>query len=229
MVGGLPGKPFVFMEFEQGGGVLELAVLPLAALGLDGSELNEGLFEEVGDAMAVQAEVAEGLNRGLGRRWGLGVHGLGEQIGFEKRHALETPSGVGEFVDEMVFGGGGRFVLIEELLDMELEGGEVLGGQKRSARGEAMSEGVERGAPPRRPARIVWRCPPPGPLRSRGPEIARGRPGRAASLLEVVDREESEGGGRDVTEDGSFVRRGVDGAREVRAQGNLLEGNYPSV
>ena len=69
-----------------------------------------------------------------------------EQLGLEERDAVETPSGVGDFVDELSFGGGGGDVLIEKLLDVALVGFEVFGGQDGGAGGEAMAEGVERGA-----------------------------------------------------------------------------------
>ncbi len=59
MVGGLPGKAFVFMEFEDGGGVPELAALVLAALELDVAELVEGLLELAREAGAVEAEAGE--------------------------------------------------------------------------------------------------------------------------------------------------------------------------
>jgi hypothetical protein len=45
---------------------------------------------------------------------------LGEQPGFEEWDAVEAPGGVGDFVDELGFGGGGGFVLIEKLLDVAL-------------------------------------------------------------------------------------------------------------
>ena len=38
MVGGFPGLLFVLIEFEQGGGVFEVALLTLGALGLDLAE-----------------------------------------------------------------------------------------------------------------------------------------------------------------------------------------------
>jgi hypothetical protein len=39
MVGGLPRNAFMFMKFEDCGGVFELAAFVDAALGLDGAEL----------------------------------------------------------------------------------------------------------------------------------------------------------------------------------------------
>ena len=76
----------------------------------------------------------------------MGVGVLGEQLGFEERDAVEAPGGVGDFVDELSLGGGGGLVLIEKLLDVALVGVGVLGGQDGGAGGEAMAEGVERGA-----------------------------------------------------------------------------------
>ena len=71
---------------------------------------------------------------------------MGEQLGFEEWDAVEAPRGVGDFVDELSLRGVGGGVLIEKLLDVALVGVGVLGGQDCGARGEAMAEGVERGA-----------------------------------------------------------------------------------
>ena len=74
------------------------------------------------------------------------VGGAGEEVGFEERDAVEAPGGVGEFLDELGFGGGGGLVFVEELLAVALVGGGVFGGQDGGAAGEAVAEGVERGA-----------------------------------------------------------------------------------
>ena len=59
MVGGLPGDSFVFMEFEEGGGVVELAALAVAAVGLDVAEGGERFLELAGEAVALEVEVGE--------------------------------------------------------------------------------------------------------------------------------------------------------------------------
>jgi len=51
MFGGIPGNSFVFVEFEEGGGVAEVALLAVAALGLDGAELGERSLELAGEAL----------------------------------------------------------------------------------------------------------------------------------------------------------------------------------
>jgi hypothetical protein len=89
------------MAQEEFGGFGELAALQAAALFLDFAELIEGFLELAGEARAVQAE------RGELRDQGLGVGVLGEQLGFEERDAVEAPGGVGDFVDQLSFGGGG--------------------------------------------------------------------------------------------------------------------------
>jgi hypothetical protein len=71
---------------------------------------------------------------------------LGEQLGFEERDAVEAPSGVGDFVDQLSLGGCGGGVLIEKLLDVALVGFGVLGGQDSGAGSETMAESVQRGA-----------------------------------------------------------------------------------
>ena len=69
---------------------------------------------------------------------------MGEQFGFEGRDAVEAPGGVGDFVDQLSFGGGGGFVLIEKLLDVALIGVGVLSGQDGGAGGETVAERVLR-------------------------------------------------------------------------------------
>jgi hypothetical protein len=93
MVAGLPGKAFVFMEFEQLGGVAEVAALLVAAVVLDGAELIERSLELAGEAGAVESESGDGLDGGLGRE--IGRCGFVEQAGFEERDAVEAPGGVG--------------------------------------------------------------------------------------------------------------------------------------
>jgi hypothetical protein len=99
MIGGLPGNSFLFMEFEEGGGVSELAALALVALGLDVEELVERFLELAGEALALDAEAVEEA---------MGVEdaevGAREKVGFEERDAVEAPGGVDEFVDELGFG-----------------------------------------------------------------------------------------------------------------------------
>jgi hypothetical protein len=59
MVGGLPGNSFLFMEFEEGGGVSEVAALSLVAFGLDIEELVESFLKLAGEALALDAEAVE--------------------------------------------------------------------------------------------------------------------------------------------------------------------------
>ena len=55
MVGRLPRNSFVFVEFEEGGGVFEVAALALGAVGLDVAERVEGLLKLAGEALALDA------------------------------------------------------------------------------------------------------------------------------------------------------------------------------
>jgi hypothetical protein len=55
MVGGLPGNAFVFMEFQQIGGIAEVVTLLLTAFGLEVAELAEGVLELAGEAGAVES------------------------------------------------------------------------------------------------------------------------------------------------------------------------------
>ena len=54
---------------------------------------------------------------------------MGEQLCFEEWDAVETPGGVGDFVNQLSFGDGGGSVLIDELLDVAILGFRVLSGQ----------------------------------------------------------------------------------------------------
>ena len=119
---------------------VEMAALLAAALLLDVLEVLDGLLELAGEARAVEAQPGEE------RDLGLGVGGLGEQVGFEEWNAVEAPGGVGDFVDELTFGSVGGFVLGEKLLEVELVGFGVLCGQDSGAGCEAMAESVLRRA-----------------------------------------------------------------------------------
>src|ERR1700689_2270265 len=101
MLGGLPRNSFVFVEFEDGGGVLEVATLALGAVSLDFTERVKAFLELAGEALVVQAEGGEGavgvddveVNPGL---FGGRVGGAVEEGGFERGDAVDTPGGVGD-------------------------------------------------------------------------------------------------------------------------------------
>jgi hypothetical protein len=102
MIGGIPGDSAVFVEFEEGGGVLKIAALGLRAGGLDLAEFVEALLELAGQALALDAEVREKA---------MGVDdiecdflierdrsgGAREHFGFKQRDSIEAPGGVGDF------------------------------------------------------------------------------------------------------------------------------------
>ena len=93
----------------------------------------QGLLELAGEAIAVYAEFGNGFGGidDVEQHAGCFVGGIGgalEQIGFEEGDAVEAPSGVGEFLDELEFGGGGGFVFVMELLAVLLiRGGSSVG------------------------------------------------------------------------------------------------------
>jgi hypothetical protein len=138
----------VFVEFEEGGGVLELAALGLGAVGLDLAELIEALLELTGKALALDAEVGD---EAMGvddiecdfpiERDGSG--GAREHFGFEQRDAVEAPGSVGDFRDELRFGGSGGLVFVEEAAAMVGVGGRVFGGEDGGSGGQAVAQGVE--------------------------------------------------------------------------------------
>jgi hypothetical protein len=127
--------------------LLEVALLLAAALELEVAELVHGLLELAGEPRVVQAEGGEGavgvddieFDTSLLGGW---VGGAVEEGGFEEWDAVEAPGGVGEFLGELGFGGGGGLVFVEELAAVELVGGGILGGEDGRMAGEAVSEGV---------------------------------------------------------------------------------------
>ena len=137
----------MFMEFEESRGLFEVTLLLVVALGLDFAELVQRFLELAGEPVGVQAERGEGamgvddieVDTSL-RGWWIG--GAIEERGFERGDAIETPGGVGEFLDELGFGGSGGSIFVEELAAVELVGGGVLGSEDRGAAGESGGEGV---------------------------------------------------------------------------------------
>src|SRR5580704_3632585 len=133
MIGGLPRNFFVFVEFEEGGGIFESAALALGTVGLDVTERVHGFLKLAGEPLVVHAEGGEGavgvddieVNPGLVVGW---VGGAVEEGGFEERDAVDAPSGVGEFLNELRFSGSGRLVFVEEAAAMGVERGPVFGG-----------------------------------------------------------------------------------------------------
>ena len=151
MVGGFPGLLFVLIEFQQRGGVSEVAALAILALGLDLAQFVEGFLELARQARALHVEAGDEavgvdyikIDTGLlaGR-----IGCASEQVGFEQRDAIEAPGGVDQFLDELSFGRGGGPIILEELAAVGFVGGGVLGGQDDGLGGEAVADGVERGA-----------------------------------------------------------------------------------
>src|ERR1017187_5430287 len=131
MIGGLPRNSFVFVKFEDGGGVFELAALVLGAVELDIAELIERLLELAGEAGAVQSEAGEepvGVDDVEGGGLGAGGWGLSarEDIGFQERDPIYAPGCVGELLDQLGFGCGGGLVFVDELAAVALVCGRVL-------------------------------------------------------------------------------------------------------
>src|ERR1700722_8372465 len=150
MIGGLPGNPFVFVQFEQSGGVFEFAALALDALSLHFAEFVQAFLELAGETLALNAEVGEEamgvddvkFDGGLLGGW---IGSAGEQVGFEERDAIEAPGGVGELLDELGFGGSGGSVFVEEAAAMGVEGRLVFGRKDGGGGGQAMAQRIQRG------------------------------------------------------------------------------------
>ena len=126
MIGGLPRNSFVFVEFEEGGGVLEVATFAFGAVRLDFAEVVHSLLELAREPLVVQAESGEGavgvddveVDPPLIGGW---VGGAIEEGGFERGDAVEAPGGVGEFLGELGLGGGCGLVFVEEAAAMGVE------------------------------------------------------------------------------------------------------------
>ena len=103
MRGGLPGNSFVLVEFEEGGGVSEIAALAVGAVGLDRAKGVEA-FLELDEAMGVD-DVG----------WWLVIGGWWL---------------VGELLDELGFGGRGGLVFVDEAAAMVLIDGRGFGGEE---------------------------------------------------------------------------------------------------
>jgi hypothetical protein len=74
-----------------------------------------------------------------------GSGGAREDVGFKERDAVETPGSVGDFCDELRFGGSGGLVFVEEAAAMGVIGGGIFGGEDGGSGGEAVAQGVEGG------------------------------------------------------------------------------------
>ena len=59
MVGGFPGLLFVLVEFQQCGGVSEVAALAVLALGLDLAQFVEGFLELARQARTLQVDAGD--------------------------------------------------------------------------------------------------------------------------------------------------------------------------
>ena len=70
------------------------------------------------------------------------VGGAGEEFGFEARDTVETPGGVGEFLDQLGFGGSLGLVFVVEIATVALVSGGVLGRQDRGSACEAVLERI---------------------------------------------------------------------------------------
>src|SRR5580704_6215541 len=79
----------------------------------------------------------------FGRDWG---GGAGQDFGFEKRDAVEAPGGVGEFGDELGFGGRRGAIFVEEAAAVGFISRAVLRGEDRRIGGQAVAESVAGGA-----------------------------------------------------------------------------------
>src|SRR5580704_6664169 len=128
------------MAYEDFGHFVEMAALQAMTFFLNVAELIESFLGLAREARAVQAQLGEE------RDLGLGVGVLGEQLGFDEWDTVEAPGDVGHLVDQLSLWGIGGLAVIEKLLEVALVGFGVLRGQDRGAGGEAVAESVLRGA-----------------------------------------------------------------------------------
>ncbi len=141
----------MLMEFEEGGGVFEIAALTLSAVRLNVAKGGKAFLELAGETLALDAEVGEeamGIDdvEGDGGRFAGRVGGAIEHVGFEQRDTVETPGGIDELLDELRFGGSGGLVFVEEAAAMVFVDSRILRGKDRGSGGQAVAQGVERRA-----------------------------------------------------------------------------------
>ena len=137
MIGGLERKSFVFMKFQEIGGLAELVALFAAALFLDVAELVERLLELAREAGAIEAEDGDLFDCGTRVR---------EHVGFQARDAIQAPACFGDFLDELDLGGIGGLKLIAKLAAVLLVGCRVFGRQNSALGGKPVTKGVAGGS-----------------------------------------------------------------------------------
>ncbi|MBV9769205.1 MAG: hypothetical protein JOZ32_06520 [Bryobacterales bacterium] len=139
----------MFMEFQEGGGLLELALLLAAPFGLDFAEVGQGFLELAREPLVVQAEGSESAvgiddievdGSLLGRRIG----GAVKEGGLKPGDTVQAPGGVDEFLGELSLGGGGGLVFVEKLAAVAVVGVGVLGSEDGGMAGEAVGKGISR-------------------------------------------------------------------------------------
>src|ERR1700730_8825140 len=145
ILGGLVGKVFILVHFQDSGGPAELELFGFAALGLNLAEQNEGAFELAREALAVNADIGErAVVFAVGQGHSQGVLGLGmvgadavfhfgdaerEEVGLDSSGAVELPGCVGERLGELSFDGAFGLAFIEEGLGVALVGSVVFSGE----------------------------------------------------------------------------------------------------
>jgi hypothetical protein len=135
------------MEFQECCGFFQVATLALGAVGLDFAELLQGFLELAGEALVVQPESGEGtmgiddveVDSGL---FGGRVGGAIKKGGFQVRDTVETPGGIGDFLDELGLGGGGGLIFVQELVAVELVFCCILGSEDGGAAGQAVGDRI---------------------------------------------------------------------------------------
>jgi len=137
---GLVGQTLRLELLEQGQGFFELAREALAVEAEGGESLGVGV-EDVGDAQGFAHLVGGFVMPQI-----LMDDADGEQIGFDRGDAVESPGGVGEGLDEVSFGGAFGLVFGREGAEVSFVGFVILGGHDDDLAGEAVTESVEGGA-----------------------------------------------------------------------------------
>ena len=125
----------MFVEFEEGGGLFELAAFEVLPVGLDVTQCDKRFLELAGEAGGLAVEAGEEVV-GFDDRKAVCA---GDEAGFKKRDAAQAPGGVAEFFDELGFGGRGRLVFVEEGATVGFEGGGVFGGENRRRGGKPVA------------------------------------------------------------------------------------------
>ena len=150
ILGRVVGNSCILVHFHNDGGILQLLLFQVSALGLKFAELLERFFEQSSESASVGGKVGHDLVL-LAIGFGLGVSTLASCSAIPKVRRLfsrmvtrlRRQGGVAQDLDELHFDGAFGLAFREEFLVARLIDFEVVGWPDDSLTGEAVAHGVE--------------------------------------------------------------------------------------